>query len=82
MKITKGTIVRTILVITVALNIVLKAVGVNIISIDEGSVAAFVEAGVEVAAIICAWWYNNSFSERALQADKFFKSLKESNTNV
>ena len=78
MKISKWTIVRTIMTALVVVNLILKSFGVSVINIDENSVAAFVEAAVEVAAIICSWWYNNSFTETARRADDFFKSLKES----
>ena len=78
MKISKWTIVRTIMTALVVVNLILKSFGISVINIDENSVAAFVEAAVEVAAIVCSWWYNNSFTEKARKADLFFKSLKES----
>jgi SPP1 family holin len=78
MKISKWTIVRTIMTALVVVNLILKSFGISVINIDENSVAAFVEAAVEVAAIVCSWWYNNSFTEKAKRADLFFKSLKES----
>jgi SPP1 family holin len=62
----------------VVVNLILKSFGISVINIDENSVVAFVEAVVEVAAIVCSWWYNNSFTEKAKRADLFFKSLKES----
>ena len=77
MKISKWTIVRTILTALVVVNLILKTFGVSVIDVNENSVAAFVEVAVEVAAIICSWWYNNSFTEKAKKADEFFKSLKE-----
>lgn len=78
MKISKWTIVRTIMTALVVVNLILKSFGISVINIDENSVAAFVESAVEVAAIVCSWWYNNSFTEKAKKADLFFKSLKES----
>ena len=77
MKISKWTIVRTIMTALVVLNLVLKAFGVEVLNIEESSVAAFVEALVSVGAIVCSWWYNNSFTEKAKKADQFFKTLKE-----
>ncbi len=82
MKISKWTIVRTIMTAIVALNLLLKAIGVNVINASENEVVAIVEALIEVGAIICTWWYNNSFSEEAKRADAFFKTLKESGKNV
>ncbi len=77
MKISKGTIVRTIMTLLVALNLILKAAGVSIINVSEGSVACMVEAVIQIGAIACSWWYNNSFTDRARKADEFFNQLKD-----
>ena len=82
MKISKWTIVRTIMTALVALNLLLKAIGVEIINVDENAVVGIIEALIEVGCIICIWWYNNSFSDEAKRADAFFKTLKESGKNV
>ncbi len=79
MKISKWTIVRTIMILLVIVNMLLKAFGVKTIDIGEDTVLGIVEALIEIGAIVCAWWYNNSFTEKALAADNFFKSLKEEN---
>ena len=78
MKITKGTIVRTIILAIVVINLVLKAFGVDVIPTDEVWIAGLVETLVEIGAIVAAWWYNNSFTEKAKKADEFFQQLKES----
>ncbi len=77
MKISKWTIVRTIMIALVIVNLILKSFGISVINVSENSVVAFVEVAVEIAAIACSWWYNNSFTEKAKKADEFFKSLKE-----
>ena len=82
MKISKWTIVRTVMTALVALNLLLKAIGVEIINVNESAVVGVIEALIEVGCIICSWWYNNSFSEEAKRADAFFKTLKETNNNV
>ncbi len=82
MKISKWTIVRTVMTALVALNLLLKAIGVDIINVEESTVVSVIEALIEVGCIICSWWYNNSFSEEAKRADAFFKTLKESENNV
>ncbi|MBQ7106292.1 MAG: hypothetical protein IJN93_02105 [Clostridia bacterium] len=61
----------------VIVNLILKSFGISVINVSENSVVAFVEVAVEIAAIACSWWYNNSFTEKAKKADEFFKSLKE-----
>lgn len=77
MKITKGTIVRTIMIVLVIVNMILKQTGHSVVNIDEDSVASFVEIVVEAAVIIVAWWKNNSFSENAKKADAFLQQLRE-----
>jgi SPP1 family holin len=78
MKITKSTIVRTILVALVLVNFILERNGIDVIPTDENTVTMFVETAMEVAVILVAWWKNNSFSPAAIRADKFLKELKES----
>lgn len=78
MKISKSTIVRTIMVLFVILNFVLEKCGVDIIPVDEGSVFMFVETAIEIAVLVVGFWKNNSFTEKAIQADKFLKELRES----
>ena len=78
MNISKGTIVRTIMVILVILNTILKHFGIEIINVSENEVMAFVEAIIEIAVLVVAFWKNNSFTQKAIQADEFLKTLKES----
>ena len=78
MKISKGTIVRTVMLVIVILNMILKACGKSIINIDENQVLSVLEYIIEIAIIAVNWWKNNSFTENAKKADKFLKTLKES----
>lgn len=78
MNISKGTIVRTIMLVVVIINIVLKQMGHDIINVDENQVLTLVETLIEVAVIVVSFWKNNSFTEKAIEADKFLKQLKES----
>lgn len=76
--ITKGTIFRTILLAISIINMALEAIGIDIIPTDEYFIASTIETAVEIGAIAASWWYNNSFTEKARQADEFFNQLKES----
>lgn len=80
MKVTKATIIRTILLVLVLVNFVLERCGIDIIRADENLVTMFVETGIELAIIIVAWWKNNSFSEKAIKADQFLQYLRNSDT--
>ena len=77
MKISKYTIVRTVMLFIVVINYVLNKLGVSIINVSENEVLAFIEMAISVLSIMAAWWYNNSFSEKARRADLFLKKLKE-----
>ena len=81
MKISKSTIVRTILVTIVIINFILEKFGLDLIPTDESKIAMFVEVAVEIGTIIAAWWKNNSFSEAAIRADEFMKELREDETD-
>lgn len=78
MQISKSTIIRTILVILVIVNIILERCGIDVIPADEYTITMLVETAIEIAIIAVGFWKNNSFSKKAIKADKFLKELKES----
>lgn len=77
MKISKGTVIRTVMLFAVLINYILKMFGLNLIPTDENFITQLTEALISIGTVIASWWYNNSFSENAKKADEFFKSLKE-----
>ncbi len=78
MKITKGTIVRTILLLMAVVNFALERAGIDLIPVSESGVLMFVETAIEIAIIAVAWWKNNSYTKNAIKADEFLKELKDS----
>lgn len=78
MKITKGTIVRAIMMILVVVNLVLEKCGIDVIRTDESAILMLVEAVIELAVIVVGFWKNNSFTQAAIKADEFLKQLRES----
>jgi SPP1 family holin len=78
MKITKSTIVRTILIVLVIVNFILERCGIDVIPADESTILMFVETALEIAVIAVGFWYNNSFSSKALKAQEYLKELRES----
>ena len=77
MKISKGTIIRTVLMVLVVINMILKANGKSVINISESEIARFLEYAIEIGIIIANWWYNNSFTEKAKKAQAFLEELKK-----
>ncbi len=82
MKVSKSTIVRTIMLVIVLINLILEKCGVDIIKADESAVLQAVEYIIEIAAIIAAWWYNNSFSKKALKAQQYLEELRKEEAYV
>lgn len=78
MKISKSTIIRTVLVALVIVNFVLEKSGIDVIPADEYTITMFVETGIEIAILIVGFWKNNSYTPNAIKADKFLKELRES----
>ena len=78
MKISKGTIVRTIMLVVVLINMILKHFGLDVIDVSESEILSIVEMLIEIAVIIVTFWKNNSFTDKAIKADEFLKTLKES----
>lgn len=78
MNISKGTIVRTISLLIVLINIVLNKCGIDAINVSESEILSLVEVLIEIAVIAVSFWKNNSFTEKAIKADEFLKTLRES----
>lgn len=78
MQISKGTIVRTIMIVVVIINLILKQFGIDAINVSESEILTFIETLIEVGIIVVSFWKNNSFTQNAIKADEFLKNLKES----
>ncbi len=78
MKMTRGTIVRTVLLLVAIVNIGLQHFGVDVIKVEESEVASLLEYIVQMAIIVVGFWKNNSYTDKAMKADEFLKNLKES----
>lgn len=81
LKVTKGTLVRTILMLVVLINMVLKATGHDIINVDAAALTEFVEYGVSAATLVLCFWKNNSFTDKAKTADIYLAKLRAFDTD-
>jgi SPP1 family holin len=77
MKISKGTIIRTILIAIVIINRLLEINGKSIINVSESEIAMLLEYVLEIGIIVAGFWYNNSFTEKAKKAQTFLEELKK-----
>ena len=70
MKIKKGTIIRTVCLIVALSNQVLTVCGKNPLPFSEEEVYEGVSVTITVVTALVAWWKNNSFTPKAIWADK------------
>lgn len=76
MKITSDTIIRTIVLIIALVNQVLTSMGKNPLPFAEETIYALVTNLFTIGAAAWAWWKNNSFTQPAIEADKYLAELK------
>jgi SPP1 family holin len=76
MKVSKETIVRTVVLFVALLNTVLNACGKNPLPFSDDEVYTGVSAVVATVAAVWAWWKNNSFTAAAVKADEVLKIEK------
>ena len=69
MKVTTGTIARTVVLAVSLLNVLLNAFGKNPLPFSDDEVYTAVSTVVAVVASLAAW-KNNSFTKAALKADE------------
>ena len=75
-KIAPDTIARTIVLALALLNQCLAIAGKGTIQIAENDVYQIVSLAWTIVSAIIAWWYNNSFTQKAIRADKYLDALK------
>ncbi len=76
MKIEKGTIVRTILMVIACINLVLKMNGKSPIELTESELLICIDTIIDFAIIVIGFWKNNSFSQNAIKADIYLQGLR------
>ena len=77
MKISSVTIARTVVFVFALVNQVLSILGYKIIPIEDEQVNDFITMLFTIASALAAWWKNNSFTEAAIEGDKYKDIVKE-----
>lgn len=77
MKISSGTIARTVVLVLALVNQVLSVLGYKIIPIEDEQVNDFITMLFTIGSALAAWWKNNSFTEAAIEGDKYKDIVKE-----
>ena len=68
-----GTIARTICLFLALANQVMAMCGITPIDLADDIVYQAVTIGATVITALIAWWKNNSFTQKAIEADKTMK---------
>lgn len=76
MKISKGTIIRTAILVIAIINNALALAGKSPLPIDNEMVTEAVSFGATAITAMIAWWKNNSFTSNAIKADELLKEMK------
>ena len=76
MKISKGTIARTIILALALINQLLTASGHNVINIADEDINTLISTAFTIVSAVAAWWKNNSFTQAAITADEIMKEEK------
>lgn len=74
---TKGTVIRTVLLVLALVNQVLAAFGLSPLPLENETVTALISLGFTVVTALVAWWKNNSFTQKAQAADAYLAALRE-----
>lgn len=81
MRISKGTIIRTVCLLLALINITLETFGKRIIPISDEQVSEVISVIFTIVTSLTAAWKNNSFTEEAIKADEYLKELREGAEN-
>lgn len=81
-KISKDTIIRTVILAVALLNQILTATGKNPLPFSENEIYTIISSLATTAAALWAWWKNNSFTVPAIIADKYLNELKAAKTKT
>lgn len=76
MKVSKGTIIRTIILALTIINSLLSIFGKSPLPIDNATVEQFVSLIFTIIASVVSWYKNNSFTKAAIEADIVMHRLK------
>lgn len=76
MKITSGTIARTLILLLALTNQVLSMLGYKLIPIEDEQINDIVTLGFTICSSLAAWWKNNSFTKKAILADEYLHDMK------
>lgn len=75
-KVDTSTIARTIVLFIALFNQILNMLGMVPLELEENTIYDLASLIALVGSAIWNWWKNNSFSQQAIEADKYMNDLK------
>lgn len=79
MKPSKGTIIRTALLVLAIINNLLSILGKPVLPITDEQLELIVSTIITVVVSIINWWKNNSYTAEAIEADAYMNRLRKAN---
>ena len=76
-KISKGTVIRTAVLLLAIVNNALAIAGKSPLPIESETVTEVISFIFTTVTAFVTWWKNNSFTDAAIQADDYMKRLKQ-----
>lgn len=76
MSVSKGTVVRTVLLLLALVNQVLTLCGISPLPLEDETVTQVIGFGFTAVTAVVSWWKNNSFTQAALAADEYLHEIK------
>ena len=77
-RISVGTVIRTVCLLLALVNLTLETFGKNIIPISDEQVSELITLIFTIVTSVTAFWKNNSFTQEAIIADGLMKDMKNS----
>lgn len=76
-KISKGTIIRTVVLIVALINQVLTITGHSVLPFSEQDITDGLSMLFTAGASLWAWWKTNGFTESGIKGERYIKELKK-----
>ena len=73
-----ATLARTAVLALALINQILSAAGKPVLPIESAQLDQLISTGFTTVSALVNWWFNNSFTKEAIQADAEFERLRKS----
>ena len=73
-----ATIARTAVLAMALINQIVSAMCKPLLPIDSAQLEQLISTGFTTVSALVNWWFNNSFTKEAIQADAEFERLRKS----